>query len=114
MPVYAIPNVDPKLWQGRRNLVFQGTGLGRGVPRYARAPGFPTGSEKPIAVGARMYLPDPDYDEEDVRVPDAVGSKYEGGKPAYQQEVYNAAKKVGKERGMKTSEIDALKPRVVA
>lgn len=116
MPVYMVPGVDPKLWGGRKNLVFQGADQGRGIPRYASQPGFPTGSEKPIPVGARYFGPkdERDYDENDEEVPIAVGSKYDGGPVAYQTKVYNAAKKDRVKLGFSRPDVEDLKPRKVA
>lgn len=88
--------------------------FGAGMPRYARAQGYTPYSE-PTKVGARYFILGGEYDEEtDQPIPDATGNKWDGGKPAYQQRVYNAAKKVGKDRGLSTKQIDALKPKVVA
>ncbi len=91
-------------------MIFQGRGLGSGIPRYADKPGFPTMDAKPIAVGARWFPPDPDYDEDDNPVPLAMGSKWEGGREVYQLKVYEAAKEHGKDLGMKQKDIDDLKP----
>lgn len=94
---------------------FRDRGIaGVGIPGYTGAQGY-TPSEIPTAVGARYFLPSPDYDDEtDQAKPDAQGNKWDGGIPVYQQRVYAAAKKYGEERGLSTSEIDAIKPRKVA
>ena len=103
-------------------LVFEGTNraftdrglLGAGVPSYSRAVGY-TPSEVPTAVGARMFFPEPEYDTNlDQPIPAAMGNKWDGGRPVYQQRVYNAAKKEGKEQGLNETQIDGLKPRQVA
>ena len=101
------------LRSGDRAFTDRGA-FGFGIPRYTRATGY-TASDVPTKVGARYFIAGGDYDPDtDVPVPDAMGNKWDGGKPAYQQRVYNAAKKVGKARGLSTSQIDELKPRVVA
>lgn len=97
--------------------VFVGRGFGRGMAAYERMAGYHP-SSKPTKVGARYFIggdgPNAEYDDDDNLVIDAMGNKWDGGKAAYQQRVYNAAKKVGKERGLKTRQIDELKPRTVA
>lgn len=90
--------------------------LGVGIPNYTRAQGY-TPFEIPTAVGARMFN-SPDFsdfdDETDQPIPIAKGNKWDGGRPAYQQRVYNAKKKLGKQGGYKQSDLDASKPRQVA
>lgn len=94
--------------------VFSGHAFGRGMATYERAAGyFP--SEVPVKVGARHFFPDPEYDETtDQPKPVAMGHKWNGGKAAYQERVYKAAQKVGREQGLKGKEIDNYKPRRVA
>ncbi len=92
--------------------IFAGVGFGRGMARYERSSGY-TPSSIPTAVGARMFFPDPEYDGDDAILA-AMGNKWDGGRPAYQERVYAAAKKFGKEQGLKSKDIDELKPRVVA
>ncbi len=92
--------------------VFAGVGFGRGMARYERASGY-IPSSIPTAVGARYFFPDPEYDGNDA-VPAAMGNKWDGGRPVYQERVYAAAKKFGKEQGFKPKQIDELKPRLVA
>ncbi len=88
--------------------------IGVGIPKYTRAQGY-VSSSVPTPVGARYFVAGGEYDPDtDVAMPDATGNKWDGGKPAYQQRVYNAAKKVGKNRGLTKKQIDELKPRVVA
>lgn len=103
-------------------LVFEGSNraftdrglLGAGVPSYSRAVGY-TPSEVPTAVGARMFFPEPEYSTQmDQPLPAAMGNKWDGGRPVYQQRVYNAAKKVGKDQGLSNTDIQDLKPRKVA
>lgn len=94
---------------------FRDRGIfGAGVPGYAGARGY-TPFDTPTAVGARYFFPEPKYDEEtDQAIPAAKGNKWDGGRPVYQERVYAAAKKIGKEQGLKSKQIDELKPRVVA
>ncbi len=94
---------------------FRDRGLyGMGIPGYTGAQGYQP-SEIPTAVGARMFLPDPDFDETtDKPKPDAQGNKWDGGTPVYQQRVYAAAKSLPGTRKLKSSQIDDLKPRQVA
>ena len=88
--------------------------LGVGVPGYSGAQGY-TPYDAPTKVGARYFFPEAPYDEAtDQQIPSAKGNKWDGGKAVYQERVYSAAKKVGKEQGLKPSQIDDLKPRVVA
>ncbi len=91
---------------------YQGALFGAGVPGYARHSGY-TPSSIPTAVGARMFFPDPEYDGDDA-VPAAMGNKWDGGRPAYRERVYAAAKKFGKDQGLSNKDIGELKPRVVA
>ena len=94
---------------------FRDRGLyGMGVPGYSGAQGYQA-SEIPTAVGARMFFPEPEYDEAtDNPKPAAQGNKWDGGRPVYQQRVYAAAKKVGRAQGLKGAQIEDLKPKVVA
>ena len=88
--------------------------IGAGIPGYTRGTGY-TPYEVPTAVGARMFFPEPDFDERtDQPLPAAMGNKWDGDRPAYQERVYEAAKKVGKEQGFDQKQIDSLKPRKVA
>ena len=58
-----------------------------------------------------MFFPEPDYDDRtDQPLPVAQGNKWDGGRPAYRTRVWEAAKKVGKDQGFSTKEIDSLKP----
>lgn len=98
---------------GERAFTDRGI-LGAGVPGYARASGY-TPYEVPTAVGARYFFPEPDYDDlTDAQIPAAMGNKWDGGREAYRERVYKAAKKVGKDQGLKPKDIEDLKPRVVA
>ncbi len=94
---------------------FRDRGIyGAGVPGYTGAQGY-TPYEVPTAVGARYFFPDPPYDENtDQAIPAAKGNKWDGGRAVYQERVYQAAKKVGKDQGLKPSSIEELKPRQVA
>ncbi len=94
---------------------FRDRGLmGMGVPGYSGAQGYQP-SDVPTAVGARMFFPEPEYDPgTDQALPAAQGNKWDGGRPAYQTRVYAAAKKVGKDQGLKGAQIDDLKPKQVA
>lgn len=88
--------------------------IGAGVPGYSRAQGY-TPYEVPTQVGARYFFPDPEYDSiTDQALPAAMGNKWDGGRSVYQDRVYAAAKKIGKEQGLKGKQIDALEPRTVA
>ena len=94
---------------------FRDRGIfGAGIAGYAGAQGYQP-SAVPTKVGARYFFPDPEFDKAtDQPVPAAMGNKWDGGKAVYRERVYSAAKKVGKAQGLKTNEIEALKPRVVA
>ncbi len=83
------------------------------MANYERLPGYHP-SEVPTKVGARHFFPEPDYDAQDQQVPAATGNKWDGGKAAYQERVYAAAKKIGKNQGLKEKQIEAYKPRRVA
>ena len=83
--------------------------VGRGLAGYRRLAGYQP-SLVPTKVGARHFFPESDYDAEDVEVPVAVGNKWDGGKRAYQERVYEAAKKIGKAHGLKTKQIDNYEP----
>lgn len=65
-----------------------------------------------------MFFPDPEYDTmTDQPLPAAQGNKWDGGKRVYQQRVVAAAKKVGKDQGLSSSdikEIEEMKVRKVA
>ncbi len=100
---------------GSGERAFRDRGLlGVGVPSYTGAQGYQP-SEIPTAVGARMFFPEPEYDENtDQPKPSAQGNKWDGGKPVYRERVYAAAKKIGRDQGLKPSQIEELKPRVVA
>lgn len=99
---------------GDTTRVFVGRGFGRGMASYERSPGY-TASMVPTKVGARYFFPDPEYDATtDEAVPAAMGNKWDGGKAVYRERVYAAAKKVGKEQGLKPAQIAELKPKVVA
>ncbi len=66
-----------------------------GVPGYMSKRGY-QGFDIPTPIGARYFPPDPKFDEEtDKALPIALGYKSNGGRPAYRQRVYNAAKKGG-------------------
>lgn len=95
---------------GRR--IFQGRAFGAGVPGYARHQGY-TPSEIPTAVGARYFLDEDrsDFNDDDVQVPIAMGNKWDGGRPAYQERVYAAMKN---HPLVKQKEVDEVKPRKVA
>jgi len=98
---------------GERAFTDRGI-LGAGVPGYARARGY-TPSQVPTKVGARHFFPDPKFDDEtDHPIPAAMGNKWDGGKAVYQERVYAAAKKFGRDQGLKKEQVDAYKPRKVA
>ena len=87
--------------------------LGVGIQGYAGAQGY-TPYDVPTKVGARYFLNDDRSDFDDVTdqaKPIAMGNKWDGGKPAYQQRVYNAMKE---HPDVKQKELDMVKPRVVA
>lgn len=90
---------------------FQDRGLaGQGVPGYTRMPGY-MGEAVPTAIGARWFPPQPDYDDDtDAPIPIAAGYKQNGGRPAYRQRVYNAAKKDRKKWGLSRKDLDDLGP----
>ena len=102
--------VDPKDWGGRDFIAFRESGPGSaGIPRWSqyRAYGMPT---KPMATGARYFPPEPDYDAvTDVAIPLAKGDIYSGGRKAYQEAVYKAAKSRWHHLGMKKEDVDVLK-----
>ena len=90
------------------DTAFRDTGrIGVGIPGYTGAQGY-TPSDVPTAVGARMFFPEPEYDAgTDQPKPVAQGNKWDGGRPIYQQRVYDAAKKVGKDQGLKPKQIES-------
>lgn len=94
---------------------FRDRGIaGVGVPGYSGARGY-SPSPYPTKVGARYFFPDPNYDETtDQPIPAAQGNKWDGGKAVYQERVYAAAKKIGKDQGLSPKQIEFLKPRQVA
>ncbi len=85
---------------------------GSGVPRYYSGrgafAGFASGTE-PKPVGARYFPPEPERID-DKPVPFVYGSIWEGGREAYQQKVYNAAKTGRQKFGFSKKDILALKP----
>lgn len=90
---------------------FQDRGLkGQGVPGYTSMRGY-SGFDVPTPIGARYFPPQPDFDEEtDQAVPIAAGYKANGGRPAYRQRVYNAAKKDRRKWGLSKKQLDELGP----
>lgn len=90
---------------------FQDRNLaGMGVPGYMSMRGY-QGFEEPTAIGARYYPPQPDFDEEtDNAIPIAVGYKANGGREAYRQRVWNAAKKDPKKYGFSKKDLELLGP----
>ncbi len=88
---------------------FQDRGqVGTGVPGYMSMRGY-QGFEEPTAIGARYFPPEPDFDEEsDQPTPIAAGYVSNGGRPAYRQRVYNAAKKRKKALGFDTESLEGL------
>ncbi len=89
---------------------FQDRGLkGQGVPGYMSMRGY-QGFAEPTAIGARYFPPEPTFDEEtDQPIPIAAGYKSNGGRPAYRQRVYKAAKKKRKALGFSEDDIADLK-----
>ncbi len=88
--------------------------LGVGVPGYSGAQGYQP-SDVPTKVGARYFFPDPEYDKDtDQPKPAAMGNRWDGGKWIYQERVYAAAQKFGREQGLRRQDIRDLKPRKVA
>lgn len=96
----------PTIRSGSRLFGDRGGLLGSGIPGYARHQGY-TASRIPTAVGARYFagLYDSTGDHE---VPIAKGNKWDGGKLAYQQKVYNAAKRDHKELGFSSKDMTDL------
>jgi len=88
---------------------FQDRGqVGTGVPGYMSMRGY-QGFEQPTAIGARYFPPEPDYDEtSDQPTPIAAGYVSNGGRPAYRNRVYNAAKKKRKTFGFSREDMDDL------
>ena len=91
--------------------------LGVGIQGYSGAQGY-TPYDVPTKVGARYFAP-ADYskydDDTDQMIPIAMGNKWDGGKAVYQERVYKAAKKLGKDgTGWSSKQIEDLKPRQVA
>jgi len=88
---------------------FQDRGqVGTGVPGYMGMRGY-QGFEQPTAIGARYFAPEPDYDEtSDQPTPIAAGYVSNGGRPAYRQRVYNAAKKDQKALGFSKKDVTDL------
>ncbi len=98
--------------------VFVGRAFGRGMATYERLPGY-SPSAVPTKAGARWFPPEPDHHPvTDQEVPLAMGNKWDGGKLAYQERLYAAAKKLSKtgrgQVGLTKKDVDELKPRVVA
>ncbi len=89
---------------------FQDKGLvGQGVPGYMSMRGY-QGFAEPTAIGARYFAPESKFDEEtDQPLPIAVGYKSNGGRPAYRNRVYNAAKKNRKSLGFTKKDVSDLK-----
>lgn len=109
------PDIAKKDFQGHAGFQDSTPGIhGSGIAGYTGRTGY-QGYDVPTKVGARYFFPDPEHDDvTDQPIPVAVGNKWDGGAPVYQERVYKAAKKVGKEQGLKPSQIEALKPREVA
>lgn len=90
-----------------------GRAHGSGVPRWMNARRYPAYRQpvKPTAVGARYFPPEPDHDPlTDQPMPIAIGSKYDGGRVAYREAVYKAAKAGGEKLGFTKKAIEGLKP----
>ena len=99
-------------------LAFDDRGShGSGAPRwYSKRGAFASygGFTEPTVVGARYFPPEPERDEDDNEIPLAIGSMYEGGRPAYRMKVHAAAKKDPGKYGFSKKDVDDLKPKVVA
>lgn len=105
------PDIAKRLFKGHAGFQDSVPGVsGSGIARFFRSPGY-RGYDTPTKVGARYFFPQPAFDEKtDQPIPVATGSKWDGGAPAYQHRVYAAAKKVGKAQGLKSAQIEDLKP----
>lgn len=112
MSIYVIPPEFRKNIGGHAGFKDNGVG-GWGLPSYQRMQGY-GGFDVPTPIAARWFPPEPDYDDNDVAEPLAVGSAMTGGREIYREAVYQAVKKEGKQHGMKQSHIDSIKPRKVA
>ncbi len=85
---------------------FQSKDLsGMGIPGYTRRGtnyrmlGFTV----PTPMGARYFPPEPDFDPDtDKPLPIAAGYKWNGGRPAYRERVYKAARKNARGLGWKS------------
>ena len=107
MGIFLVPRDQQKLIGGHAG--FQDRGLqGSGVPGYTRMRGY-SGFDIPTPIGARYFPPEPAYSEEtDQAIPIAAGYKANGGRPAYRQRVYNAAKKDRKSLGFSRKDVDDI------
>ena len=96
------------------DTAFRDRGLyGMGIAGYTGAQGY-TPYERPTAVGARYFVAEEfsEYDKQtDKQIPIAQGNKWDGGRPAYRQRVYAAAKKGGKHLGFSKEDVEGLKPK---
>ena len=101
------PSASKNLFYG--HMGFQDRGLvGEGIPGYTRKPAY-EGFDTPEPIGARYFPPEGKWDEEtDVQLPIAAGYVSNGGRPAYRQRVFNAAKKDPKAIGMKMKDVDDI------
>lgn len=112
MAIYVVPPEMRKNIGGHAGFTDSGRS-GMGIPAYTRRPGY-QGFSVPTPIGARWFPPEPDYDDDDNAVPMATGNTMQGGRPVYQEKVYQQAKKVGRAHGLSRKQIDELKPKVVA
>lgn len=105
MGIYLVPPSQRGLIAGHAG--FQDRGLrGMGIPGYTDMRGY-AGFDFPMPIGARYFPPEPDYDNDtDNPLPIAAGYQMNGGREAYRQRVYNAAKADYKTMGFKKSEVD--------
>ena len=111
MGIMLVPREFQKNLNGHAG--FQDRGLaGMGVPGYTkRGRNYSMlGTTVPTPMGARYFPPEPEYDEAtDNPLPIAAGYKWNGGRPAYRERVFNAAKGHAKDLGWKNEkEVEKL------
>lgn len=109
MAMYLVPQAMQKNINGHAGFQDRTRSL-QGVPGYSHRRGYGA-FDVPTPIGARYFPPEKDWDEEtDQPTPLAVGYKANGGRPAYRQRVFNAAKKNRKKYGFSRDDIDQLGP----
>ncbi len=88
---------------------FQDRSLaGQGIPGYTSMRGY-SGFAEPTAIGARYFPPEPDYDDgTDKPKPIAVGYVSNGGREAYRERVWKAARKNRQALGFSKKDIDDI------